>query len=352
MRKNSDQIAPALNLVEALIWHEKSELPSNWRAHYENMLLANIDKSLKSQDDSCIVEALRLLPPNKLHSFLRSPQIAAHILNYKHTGFLDSSFISLALLKEFKIEQFKNESNESLGINDKAFLTNSQNLIKRHIHIDFNCRLNSFDYYNDDLLTLEKKEQINTTKKIIKAVSAMEQMSISAYELWADSIDVIVVRKQPSNQNRFISNTSANEPRSIFLINAHLALADTKLVSEALLHEAIHSLLFTYESITTPFLINSDQSKDTLVCSPWTNKQLRLISYVHACIVWYGLFWFWRSSQAVKLLPTTRLNREIEFISSGFNKRPISNILKPHLNSLSIEIKNLLIAIEEKMTQA
>jgi HEXXH motif-containing protein len=68
---------------------------------------------------------------------------------------------------------------------------------------------------------------------------------------------------------------------------------DSLKLANALVHEAIHSLLYMVE-LMEPFYVFEDRAFE--VASPWTGNLLSLRSYVHACFVWFGLWNFWRAA--------------------------------------------------------
>jgi hypothetical protein len=61
----------------------------------------------------------------------------------------------------------------------------------------------------------------------------------------------------------------------------------------ALVHEAIHSLLYMIE-ISEGFYVDGAVKTALQVVSPWSGRGLYLHSFVHACFVWFGLLCFWR----------------------------------------------------------
>lgn len=64
-------------------------------------------------------------------------------------------------------------------------------------------------------------------------------------------------------------------------------------VAEALIHESIHQTIYKLE--LTGELFTDLRAASTLsAVSPWSGRNLRMTSFVHACFVWFGLWHFWR----------------------------------------------------------
>jgi hypothetical protein len=105
---------------------------------------------------------------------------------------------------------------------------------------------------------------------------------------------VLVLRKDPLKQVRFGSYSTNQFIGRTVLFNPHLGgVAD---LANALVHEAIHDLLYMLE-IQHPF-VRSRAIEKFQVVSPWTGTSLAIHAYLHACLVWFGLWEFWRQTTA------------------------------------------------------
>ena len=54
----------------------------------------------------------------------------------------------------------------------------------------------------------------------------------------------------------------------------------------------IHSLLYTVE-LDEPFILDREAVENMRIKSPWTGAELPVHSFLHACLVWFGLWQFW-----------------------------------------------------------
>ena len=64
-------------------------------------------------------------------------------------------------------------------------------------------------------------------------------------------------------------------------------------IADAIVHEAIHALIYKIELANSLYLDYSVESEPFIVVSPWSGRKLPLHSFVHACFVWFGLWNFW-----------------------------------------------------------
>ena len=90
------------------------------------------------------------------------------------------------------------------------------------------------------------------------------------------------------------------------LANADSSRWTISKIAEAIVHEAIHALIYKIELINNLYLDDSIESEPFTVVSPWSGRTLPLRSFVHACFVWFGLWNFWglaspEEAEAVKL---------------------------------------------------
>jgi hypothetical protein len=69
-------------------------------------------------------------------------------------------------------------------------------------------------------------------------------------------------------------------------------------ISDAMVHEAIHALIYRLELTHPLYLDNAIEGDPMRIESPWSGRKLPLHSFVHACFVWFGLWSFWSLASA------------------------------------------------------
>lgn len=172
---------------------------------------------------------------------------------------------------------------------------------------------------------LAREEQRAALEALTEAHRLVRSGSASLRVLIDNCAKVVVMRKKQSNW--FSSFSSCRFVGRITLVNPQIV--DESMIAEALVHEAIHAYLYMQEP--TPFwgLNPGVCDEEGVVCSPWTGRSLSLTSYLHACFVWYGLFFFWGQVMCSSLWPTDEVRRGIARASCGFMKGALLDYLGP-----------------------
>ena len=144
-------------------------------------------------------------------------------------------------------------------------------------------------------------------EKIDSAMECLKSGSDYCYELVCENTRVITITCHPKS-GLFSSASSPEFPGRTELLNPHLLTVDVADVVDSLLHEAIHALLYelerTYGSLTT------SEATGT-IRSPWSTRELDVHTFVHACFVWYGLFYFWGAMESLDQSPRRTVRRTL-----------------------------------------
>jgi len=111
-------------------------------------------------------------------------------------------------------------------------------------------------------------------------------------------IRVLVGRARPVDE--FCSFSSCEFVGRVALVNPHRV--NEYVLAEALVHESIHAYLFFYEP-TARWGLARTSGEPREVVSPWSGRSLDLRAFLHACFVWYGLFFFWSRALELGLAP-------------------------------------------------
>lgn len=127
-----------------------------------------------------------------------------------------------------------------------------------------------------------------------------------------------------SSPERFIGAT--------LLWNTEADGVSTEMLVDALIHEAIHSLLDMDSTLrakgageAVPWMEEAVLWDGTSrLISPWTQAPLSIAIFVHACAVWYGLFTFWSLALATPRsgLKESEMLRLLRRAASGFFAYP------------------------------
>lgn len=77
------------------------------------------------------------------------------------------------------------------------------------------------------------------------------------------------------------------------LANSHSNEWSVSKIADAIVHEAIHALIYKIELTNSLYTDYTMEWEPVTAVSPWSGRTLRLHSFLHACFVWFGLWNFW-----------------------------------------------------------
>ena len=185
-------------------------------------------------------------------------------------------------------------------------------------------------------------------KKVTQGLDALADVSPCALELVVSLIEVLALRREEPESPDFYSSTFPGCPGLVRFTNTHRDETDLYELIEGLVHESIHCLLHVYEEIQGPFVRKQDDSHRK-VQSPWSGTTIRLQSYVHACAVWYGLYWLWSHHDFAAGPCADRVAVMRQRAGFGFQFRPVSVVLAAYRPLLSNEVWPFLLELEDRM---
>jgi hypothetical protein len=155
--------------------------------------------------------------------------------------------------------------------------------------------------------------------KLEEGFVMIENISDAAFDNVNRFVRVVALGTDSSVGNAFCSSSSKNQIGRMDLTNADIDKVDSANVADALLHESIHSLLYTVE-LDEPFILDREAVEDTRIKSPWTGAELPVHSFLHACLVWFGLWQFWSLALYDSRFSMDRAQRQFQGAEVGFTK--------------------------------
>ena len=169
---------------------------------------------------------------------------------------------------------------------------------------------------------------------------------VSESELYApfirDFTSFIILNKVvPQNaQMKYFSGSNAEDVGRTVLSNAHIA--SKEIIVESVFHEAIHSMLYMIDNISQwqPDYNGHTQLKENkCIISPWSGNQLTIHSFLQACFVWFGIFFFWKNQLDEGKYSQQFIIERLKFVKEGFDKLIFDDI-KLHAPSLIKDTEN------------
>lgn len=120
--------------------------------------------------------------------------------------------------------------------------------------------------------------------------------------------------------------------------NPQLPSADGAVLADAVVHEAIHALLYMQELRRGWVLEASLYEATPRITSPWSGRRLPVRAFLQACFVWYGLVNFWAQAHLNGALNQRRKRDLFARAAGGFLDTPLVNALEPYRSVLRDEV--------------
>lgn len=154
---------------------------------------------------------------------------------------------------------------------------------------------------------------------------------------------VIVARLDTTRPNAFLSSSSPRYPGATVLCNPHCATP--QMLSEAVLHEAIHSLMCGIQ-LQEPFVLDHRALSHRKIASPWTGKMLAPDAFVEACFVWFGLWHFWSIEGTGNAPATPEGTRLRQRSIAGFGRAKLSDMVRSMESVFTADAFNAIDAMQ------
>ena len=353
--------APPLSVMSDLLsWRPSRVAPLAWRDAFDAHLHRRASTLLAQSDpDGCLEESLALLPEGMRRRFLRAPVLATRLCRPDSEQF-DARFFAELLLAELAAAGVATELPESRWTaRGDRFLDRSTpegwtvpgaTLGDTGISINQTspCEFPD-DEFGIPVTELHDHQELELVlARLLDAVTALRRARPAALTLVTTFTEVLALRREPARTVLLHSSTFSGYPGLVRLTNGHLPGVNTAALVESLVHEAIHCILHVHEEVVEPF-VRTPEANHTKLTSPWTGATIRLQSYVHACAVWYGLYWLWSTEAFAGNDDTGRVAALRQRALQGFLARPVSVRLSPLRHLLARDIGALLEELEARM---
>jgi hypothetical protein len=350
------------DLVEIMTWRKVSDMPARLRASYEKMLrdlLASI--ATADEDARAILDALALLPEPQQRAFLRAPLVASRLLGRRDGEPLTPGPIVKSLMAELALAGIDCElpepawavlGNRRAGPGLAPQAATAALIPGTNIAID-TC--GPIDFSVGDLRPLvhpTQAQRASIEQKLKEAARGIAATSRPAFGCWQQSVDAVALRTLVKPAASITSVALRYNARVTLLVNAHVPEVDAAELAGLLLHEAIHAMLFMWEETFGHFVVDRAAADDVRLASPWTGRPLKLSAFIHACMVWYGMYWFWKVASQRNHWPADRTREFMKAARRGFESGPLLAVLSGHMSFLSAGIVAALADIDTRMAGA
>lgn len=299
-------------VVEILKWNYSNEINEAWRYHLDHLCFClgqyiNQHRKANKELADLILSLIRAANDSELEQIITSPELASLILN--------------DVASDSGMEALKSSLLDPSSILSRRATLISVSGIHHDIRIDGHSAFARQDFFceNSNMsYDWGATEYERITENLARALHIIRFVP-NAHKMICRFTKVIVIRKNPAYG--YYSSSSRSYPTVQIITNPQLMSVDD--IIDSVVHEAIHSFLYSIELIH-PFIIDRSIENTFKLVSPWSGQLLPLHSYIHACFVWYGLYFYWMQHDGASQIEATKKRRRAQ---QGFLKEDLAKNL-------------------------
>ena len=181
--------------------------------------------------------------------------------------------------------------------------------------------------------------------KVSSAVNFIRSVSEPFCTTLDKALRVVSLARTPENPEMTRSCSHSELVGLVGFTNLHSQRWDIERVVDALVHEAIHSLIAKIAHEEGLFS-SCREAAGIMAVSPWSGRQLKFQVYIHSCFVWFGMWNFWK-------LASEKSARGLEFAErarKGFEGEScLRNISTEGMAILEPQVVNALRSMTEEV---
>jgi hypothetical protein len=163
---------------------------------------------------------------------------------------------------------------------------------------------------------------------------------------------VVILQKDPGAPDLFASGSTGQYIGRAFLANPHLPALGEAQLADAIVHEAIHGLLYMEEALQPWVLDPALYNFEPVLTSPWTGNRLAVRPFLQACFVWYGLTHFFADAMQTSQFPDARARNRLRVATTGFLEQRFEVILRDYTDRLAPELVTAISTMQERIVDA
>jgi hypothetical protein len=337
--------SPLVIVADILKWNASPDEALAWKHAFDTLLEVRAGHLISLTDeDGCLRPALTLLPTEVRKRFLRAPAVSALLLRRDEKGcrvedkFNGQRFSELLIAELVLAGALSENPVPCWSAHGDCFVerSGSADVRCRHSFLGRTTILVDSDspfHFPDEedgvsaITIYDQRERAIVEERLLESFERLLRSCAQGLNLVTTFVDVVALRRKlramEKTSNGFYSSTFWGYPSLVRLTNSHLPEVSTEMLMEAAVHEAIHCLLHVYEELESPFVVTSEGERLPIV-SPWTGVTIPLRSYIHACAVWYGIYWLWSTVQENQPCDNERVHTLRERALRGFYMQPVT----------------------------
>jgi hypothetical protein len=198
---------------------------------------------------------------------------------------------------------------------------------------------------------LSRAQVRESLTKLDEAVTRLSAAVEPAWAMVCDFTETVMLLPDFIAPNQFSSGSSGQFIGRVVLANPHLPQVTPVHLAEALVHEAIHGVLYMDEQ-HDPWVLDQDLYAGPMrVVSPWTGNLLPLRPFLQACFVWFGLLGFWSRALRESAFDRNQVRERLVVAAAGFLRgdllqrvEAVADRLSPEVQDAVFDMQRLVVA--------
>jgi hypothetical protein len=215
-------------------------------------------------------------------------------------------------------------------------------------HIDLSGRLESTSAHRTGFGHGEVRA---VHHKITRAMESIEALSPTVGMFVRRSTCVLVLQVDADAPDQVTSGTNGNYIGRSFITNPHHPDASIDCLVEAIVHEAIHGLLYR-DSYGNAWVCSDAAAEVPRVTSPWTGRALPVRSFLEATFVWFGLVHLWALASRSEIFDYDAARQRIVRSVSGFTRGPLVDRVRPWTQEIRPDVLQAVDQLQGRVVDA
>jgi HEXXH motif-containing protein len=199
-------------------------------------------------------------------------------------------------------------------------------------------------------LVAEEIEAVQT--KLHAAAEATARAAPHAWRMALDFTKALILIPDLGAPQQFSSGSSGQFVGRSVLANPQLAKVGAVQIAEALVHEAIHAVLYMDEQHDAWVLDDALYAGPLRITSPWTGNRLPLRPFLQAAFVWYGILTLWSRVRTDDAFEPQGVRARLNEAAAGFLRGRLLDRVGPAIDRLAPELLQSVDALQGSVEAA
>jgi hypothetical protein len=327
---------------------------------------AATEEALLARSDRAVVEALHALDERGRRRVLRAPEVTRRLLFAASAPNDTASFVARAVAVEMTLARIgaplPTASWSALG----DALVEPNGTAARWpqldgddaVVLDFGSPwaeridLSGRDEYTSAPRPRFTDEQVRSIhQRLLTATTRLAELSPTLSAFVAKATCVLVLQIDRDAPHHVASGTNGHYIGRSFVTNPQIPEATLECITEGVVHEAIHGLLFR-DSLLQPWVDGDAAAEVPRVQSPWTGRALPVRSFLEAVYVWFGLVHLWAlATRTAAFDPDVARDRLFRCVK-GFGFGSLVDRVQPWLPEIRPDVIETIDGLQGRVIEA